>query len=47
MKVYEVHFTIDGKYYEEQVTTSNGIKARELIRAKYPNAKIMSAREVK
>ena len=46
MKDYEVHFTVNGKYYEEQVTTTNAIKARELIKARYPGAKITLAKEV-
>jgi hypothetical protein len=47
MNTYEVHFLINGVYYKEQITTANSLKARELIKKRYPNAKIMSAKKVK
>ncbi len=47
MKTYEVSFTWHGKYYRESVTTTDSIKARELVRGRYPGAQILGAKEVK
>ncbi len=47
MKTYEVSFTWNGRYYREMVTTIDAIKARELVRGRYPGAQILGAREVK
>ena len=40
MNTYEVHFRFNGKYYKELITTTDGIKARELVRGRYPGAVI-------
>lgn len=47
MRSYEVHFRFNNRVYSEVVVTSDSIKARELIRGRYPGAQITSVREVK
>ena len=47
MTTFEVSFRWNGKAYRETVTTTNSIKARELIRGRYPGCQITGAREVK
>ena len=46
MHTYEIHFTIDGKAYFDQITTINSARAKELLKMRYPDAKITSIREV-
>jgi hypothetical protein len=46
MRTYEVHFRWRGKVYKELITTTDGIKARELIRGRYPGAVITGAHQV-
>jgi hypothetical protein len=46
MKTYQVHFTWQGKAYQELITTTNGFKARQLIKGRYPGAKITHVQEV-
>ena len=40
MRTFEVHFRWNGRVYVEQITTTDGIKARQLIRGRYPGAVI-------
>lgn len=47
MKTYEVSFILNGIVYRECVTTTDGIKARELVKSRYAGAKILGASEVK
>ena len=44
MKTFEVHFLVDGRAFVDTITTMDGFKARELIRGRYPGAKITSVR---
>ena len=46
MNDYEVHFTVDGKAYEEIVSGANSYQVRRIIMMRYPNAKITSITEV-
>lgn len=46
LRTFEIHFIINGKAYSDQITTTNSARARELIMARYPGAKITSTREV-
>lgn len=46
MHTYEVSFRMNGRLYRETVTTSDAIKARELIKARYPDATILGARQI-
>ena len=46
MNTYQVHFIWDGRNYQELITTTNSFKARQLIRARYPGAKITYVEEV-
>ena len=45
MNTYQVHFIWQGKAYQELITTTNSFKARQLIKARYPGAKITSVQE--
>ena len=47
MYSYEVSFRWNSKAYREIVTTSDSIKARELVRGRYDGAQITSVRQVK
>ena len=47
MKTYEITFIYNGKHYREQITAHNPFRARELIRGRYENSKIMNVREIK
>ena len=46
MKTYQVHFIWNGKPYQELISSTNGFKARDLIRGRYPGAKITLVQEV-
>ena len=46
MKTYEIHFIFDNRPHQELITTTNAFKAKLLIKARYPGAKITSVREV-
>ena len=46
MKTYKVHFIWNGKPYQELITTTNSFKARQLIKGRYPGAKITLVQEV-
>ena len=46
MRTYQVHFIFEGRPYQELITTTNSIKARQLIRGRYPGAKITLVQEV-
>lgn len=46
MKTYQVRFIWNGRVHQELITTINGIKARQLIRGRYPGAKITLVQEV-
>jgi hypothetical protein len=45
MNTYEVQFKFNGRIYRELVSTTDGIKARELIKGRYPGSVILSARK--
>lgn len=47
MNSYQVNFRWNKQVYSEIVTTTNSIKARELIRGRYAGAQITSVRQVK
>jgi hypothetical protein len=46
MKTYEVHFRWNGRPYVEQITCNNPFKARQLIKARYPDCQITYVKEV-
>ena len=46
MHTYEVHFIWEGRAYQEYITTTNGFKARQLIRGRYLGAKITSVSQI-
>ena len=46
MHTYEIHFIYNGRAFVDCVTTTNALKARELILGRYENSKITSVREV-
>ena len=46
MTTFEVHFTINGVAYKELITTTNTYRAKQLIRGRYPSAKITLVRQV-
>ena len=46
MRTYEVHFRWNGRVYVEQITTTDGIKARQLIKARYLGAVITRVHQV-
>ena len=46
MKTYEVNFIWNGRVYRELITTTDSIKARELVRGRYEGAKITYVKEV-
>jgi len=46
MCTFEIHFLINGKYYQELVTAANSYQARQLLQTRYPEAKIQSIRKV-
>ena len=46
MKTYEIHFIWQGRPYQELITTTNPFKAKQLIKGRYPGAKITSIHEV-
>ena len=46
MKTFEIHYTIDGRPFEEVVCADSIHKARQIIRMRYPDAKITAAFEV-
>jgi hypothetical protein len=46
MRTYEVHFRLNGRPYVEQITTTNSFKARQLIKARYPDCQITRVEEV-
>lgn len=46
MTTYEVSFRWQGRAWKEQITTTNSLKARELIRGRYEGAIITGVREV-
>jgi hypothetical protein len=45
MTTFEVHFIWNGKAYQEQITTTNTYRAKQLILGRYPGAKITSVRK--
>jgi hypothetical protein len=45
MTTYEVQFRFNGRVYRELITTTDSIKARQLIRGRYPGAVITSVRK--
>jgi len=46
MKTFEIHFIWQGAAYQEIITTTNTYRAKQLIKGRYPGAKITSVREV-
>ena len=46
MNTYEVSFRWNGRAWKEQITTTNSIKARQLILGRYEGAVITGVREV-
>lgn len=46
MKTFQVHFIWNGKPYQELITTTNGFKARQLIKGRYPGCQITRVQEV-
>lgn len=46
MKTYEIHFIWNSRAYQELITSTNVVKAKKLIKGRYPGSKIISAREV-
>ena len=46
MKTFEVHFRWNNRVYSEIISTTDSIKARELIRGRYAGAVITSVRKI-
>ena len=46
MNTYEVHFIWQGMAYQETITTTNTYRAKQLIKGRYPGAKITSVHQV-
>jgi len=46
MNSYEVHFRWNNRVYSEIISTTDPIKARELIRGRYSGAVITSVRKI-
>jgi hypothetical protein len=46
MKSFEVHFRLNGKAFQEIISTTDSFKARDLIRARYAGAQITSVKKV-
>jgi hypothetical protein len=46
MTTFEIHFIWQGKAYQELITTTNTFRAKQLIRGRYPGARITSVRKV-
>ena len=47
MRTYEITFIFNSRPYVEQITTTNLMRAREIVYGRYAGAKIMGAREIK
>lgn len=46
MATFEIHFIWQGRAYQEQITTTNSYRAKQLIWGRYPDAKITSVRQM-
>jgi hypothetical protein len=47
LKEYEVTYTLKGKKYQDVVRANSSTDARELVKTRYKDARIISVREVK
>ena len=47
MRTYEIRFIYKSKVYNQTLTATSSLKAKEMIYAMFENAKITSTREVK
>jgi hypothetical protein len=46
MTTFEIHFIWQGIAYKEQITTTNVNRAKQLIKGRYPGAKITLVRRM-
>jgi hypothetical protein len=46
MTTFEIHFILNGIPYQEIIETTNTYRAKQLLLARYPGAKITSVRQV-
>ena len=46
MKTFEVSYVIDGKYFKEVVSATDTHKAREIVRIRYDDVKIVAVKEI-
>ena len=46
METFEVNFILNGVAYQETITTTNTYRAKQLIKSRYPGAKITSVHQV-
>jgi hypothetical protein len=47
LKEYEVTYTLKGKKYQDVVRANSSTDARELVKTRYKDARIISVREAK
>jgi hypothetical protein len=47
LKEYEVTYTLKGKKYQDVVRANSSTDARELVKTRYKDARIVSVRETK